>query len=228
MDWAIGLGCALLLITVVVLLVLLARYRAQQERERLQRVHDWAEQHGWAVTYAPPVAWGARLPGGNRRGVSLAVSGQLHGYPVSVADYSYTETTTSTSTDANGHTTTSTTSTTHHLVVTVVRVPGSYPAVAVQPRGAMSKLGRAMFGDSVTAIGNDAFDRAFRVATRTPQAVPQLIGPALAAEHLAGRAPMWSLSGNELMTYRSGRIDDPAAVPVLAGHLVRVAQLLHR
>jgi hypothetical protein len=41
-----------------------------------------------------------------------------------------------------------------------------------------------------------------------------------------GRA--WSLEGADLLTYRSGRIDDPAHIPGLAAPLVRVAAFLGR
>jgi hypothetical protein len=223
---AAGIFCLLLFAGLIVLVVVLAAYSAKRERERLQRIHDWARHHGWTVTPDPPVGWVSRLPGRERCRVSLAVFGTVAGYRVSVADYSYTTTSTSTSTDSNGHTTTSTSTTTHRFVVTVVLLPRSYPEVAVAARGALSKLGRAMFGDRATAIGHDVFDREFKVVARVPQAVPGLIGPRLVGEHLAGRVPHWSLSGYELLTYRSGTIEDPAEIPVLAEHLIRVARLL--
>jgi hypothetical protein len=227
-ETAVGLGCVLLGIGFIVLLVVLARRSAQRERERLHRLHGWAKRHGWTVTYRPAVTWSARLPGANGRGISLAISGVVNGRPVSVAEYSYTETSTSTSTDASGHTSTSTSSTTHHLIVTVVRVPRSYPAVSVLPRGALSKLGRSLFGDGATATGHAEFDRAFRVRSKVPQVAVGVVGPALIAEHLAGRLPAWSLYGDELLVYQPGRLLDPERIPALTGPLLRVAELLHR
>ncbi len=57
---------------------------------------QWAARYGWAYVERPATDWPARLPGHNRRGVSLVVSGVVDRYPVSVADYSYTQTSTST------------------------------------------------------------------------------------------------------------------------------------
>jgi hypothetical protein len=156
------------------------------------------------------------------------LSGVVDGWPVSVADYSYTETQVSTSTDANGNPTTSTTTPTHRFVVTVVRLARPYPAISVQPRGALSRLGRTVFGDGATATGHDAFDRRFRVRTPQPGMVPSVIGPALMAEHLADRLPSWSMYGPELLAYQQGRIGEPEGIPALAAPLLRVADHLHR
>jgi hypothetical protein len=112
--------------------------------------------------------------------------------------------------------------------VVVVRLPRPGPTVGVLPRHGLSKLGRAVFGDSATALGNESFDRAFRVYAKDPAAARQLIGPVLAGEHIAGRVPMWTLYQAELLTFQRGRITDPTQIPGLAAPAVRVAQLLGR
>jgi hypothetical protein len=145
------------------------------------------------------------MPGRGRRGVSLILSGLVHGYTVSVAEYSYTQTSTSTT-----------------------RLPPPGPPVEVAARHGLSKLGRALFGDRPTALGYEPFDRVFRIAAKDPAAARQLVGPVLAGEHIAGRVPPWSLRGVELLTYQSGHLTDPARVPDLAAPLVRVATLLGR
>jgi hypothetical protein len=97
--------------------------------------------------------------------------------------------------------------------------------MAVVERGALSRFGRVLFGDGATAVGQEDFDRAYRVVSKDPRAV---LSPGLVAEHVAGRLPEWSLHGNELLTYRGGRIGDPATIPDQFTPLLRVAALLDR
>jgi hypothetical protein len=222
---------AVIVVGIVALLVLIvvgAVVSARRERQRREALRLWAARHGWTYAEQPTTDWGARLPGHNRRGVSLMLSGVLGGYPVSVADYSYTHTTTSTTRNADGTSSTSTSSTTYHFVVVVVRLGRPGPPVEVQPRHGLSKLGRALFGEAATAIGHEPFDSAFKISAKDPAAARHLVGPRLAAEHLAGRVPAWSLRGVELMTYQRGRLGEPERIPGLVAPLVRVASLLGR
>jgi hypothetical protein len=105
--------------------------------------------------------WQARLPSerGQRHGVTLMVSGVINRRPVSVAEYFYV---TESMADSKG----SRSTTTHHLIVTATRLAADYPPIAVQPRHALSRLGRTMFGADATATGHNAFDRQFRVRTK--------------------------------------------------------------
>lgn len=181
----VGLGG----LAVVALIVVLVVVSARRERARQARIRQWAANRGWTVTTRPGAfEWTSRLPGGNRRSVSLILSGTAYGRPVGVAEYTYT---TESMTDSSGNRST----TTHHLIVTLVRLPVSYAPVAVQPRGALSRLGRAIFGDRAASTGHEDFDRQFRVQTKDPATSRALVGPALIAEHLAGRAPPWSIGG---------------------------------
>jgi len=223
MDWPIpgaivvGGGFFVLLI---VLLIFAGVAASRRERERQDGIRRWAAHHGWHVAVSPAVDWEKLLPGGNRRGVSLLVSGWVHNRHVGVAEYSYT----TSSTDSRG----STSTTTYHFIVILVRLTTSYPPLAVQPRGALSRLGRAMFGDKATATGHDLFDRRFRVQTRDPAYARTLVGPALITEHVAGRVPEWTLAGHDLLTWQHGILSDPRQIPVLAAPLMRVADLLGR
>ena len=206
----------------VALVVVAAVVAARRERERREALRLWAKRHGWQVVEKPQVDWGRRMPGRNRRGVSLALFGTLGGRPVAVGDYSYT--TTSTSTDANGNT--HTTTTTHHYVAVVTRLRMPRPSVAVHRRGGGSKLWRSMFGDRLTAVGVEAFDRAYRVNAPDPSLVRMVVGGPLIAEHVAGRVPDWSVEGNELLTFVQGRIGPPERIPAQIGPLLRVAELI--
>ena len=161
--------------------------------------------------------------GYSSRRVTLMLSGVVDGYPVSVADYYYqTESTSGVGSQS------STSTTTHYLVVVAVRLGRAGPTVGVAPRHGLARLGRAIFGEGKAAIGYAPFDREFKVTARDPAAARQLIGPVLAAEHLAGRVPAWSLKGVDLLTFHQGRLTDPARIPELVGPLVRVATLLGR
>jgi hypothetical protein len=97
--------------------------------------------------------------------VPLLAYNWLDALIVGVADYSYT-TTVRYSTGPNGQALPTTT--THTLLVTAVRLPYRYPAIAVVRRGALSRLGRTLFGDGASATGNAEFDRRFRIRTATP------------------------------------------------------------
>jgi hypothetical protein len=202
-----------IVLTVVVVIALVV-WRARRERARKAKISQWAASRGWTVTPRPgDIEWTSRLPGNNRRGVSLILSGNVDGWPVCVAEYSYT-----TSSDDS--------TTTHRYVVTAVRLAAWYEPVAVQSRGGISRLGKAIFGDNAAATGNADFDRQFRVKTRDPATSHALLGPAFIAEHLAGQIPAWSLAGQDLLAWQEGKIGDPSRIEAVAAGLVRVATLI--
>jgi hypothetical protein len=204
------------MIAAAVVLVLVAR---SAERKRIAHIEQWARENDWYVVRRPSVGWCARVPGRNRRGATLQVLGSSHGYLVSVTEYHYT-----TSSSSGG----STSTTTHHYLVTAVRLAAAHPPVAVAPRGPVSRLGRALFGERPTAIGHPDFDRSFRLRTHHPDLGRVLLGPALVTEHLAGTVPFWDLADHELITWQRGRITDPHRIPDHAVALIRVAMLLGR
>ncbi|MFG3703671.1 hypothetical protein ACGF7U_02900 [Micromonospora sp. NPDC047670] len=216
-------GCGALAALLVVGLVALVVTAHRRERERRERWRHWAAHHGWAYVERPQVAWTDRVPGRSRRGVRFALTGTLHGRPVGVAEYAYTETHTSTGADGNQ----TTSSQTHTYVVCSVWLRRQFPPLAVAPRHLFSKLGRALFGSDTYATGYEEFDRQWRVGAAAP-GQQALVGPTLIGAHLAGAVPAWSVRGAELITYRRGRLEDPALVPSLAAPLITVADLLEQ
>ncbi|UQU68108.1 hypothetical protein COUCH_18280 [Couchioplanes caeruleus] len=225
MDGVVILGGALTCMAAVVALVVVAVVAGRRrERDRREVLHRWAAAHGWTVVPDPAVDWSTRLPGRNRRGVTLALTGPLWGRRASVADYSHTETTSTTTSDGQGGTTHGTQSTTHHYTVLVVHVDRPSPYVGVQPRGTLSKWGRALFGTG-TALGHEQFDKHFQVVGE-PGASPYPLNAALLAAHVAGTVPVWTLQGTDLLAMTTGRLRDPATIPQLLGPLYRVADLL--
>src|SRR5262249_5616996 len=111
---------------------------------RLGALRDWGLRNEGAVGGQAAGGWGVRIRGDERHGVSLVVRGMVKGRPVAIAEYAYTTTST---TAGGGAIAPRTTTTTHEYVLTVVRLSRAYPSIGVYHRGALSKLGRVLFGD---------------------------------------------------------------------------------
>ncbi len=210
------------IVLVVVLVVVAAVRGSRLERERRQRLAAWAEHHEWTYADRPKGEWPwtARLPGRNRRGVSLVLSGVFAEFPVTVAAYSYT-TSSGTGDDRS--------STTHRLLVALVRLREEHPTVVVAPRSVASRLARSLLGAGDVSTGDPEFDKRFVIKSPDAAAARSLVAPALVREHLADRAPSWHVDGDELLTHRPGQLRDPDVdIPQLVGPLVEVARLLGR
>ena len=217
---ALGVFAGGFCVVMLALVVVLAVVNVRAERRRSEGIAAWAVAHGWRYLRRPDVEWGAWLPGRNRAGVSFAVSTSVDGRIVSLAEYSYTE-------HSSAGTEGGSTSTTHRYVLVVVRLRRAYPRLAVERRGAFSRLGRALFGGGVQT-GDEAFDRAFRVVAEQPAAAPVQITPALMAEHLAGTVPTWQIRGCELLATWSGRLTGPDQIPSFCRPMLRVAAVVDR
>ncbi len=216
-----GVLCVVLFVAFIAAFIVLAVYTAKRERQRRGALVQWALANEWTHLVKPVSDWPTRLPGHNRRGVTVAMTGLVNGWTVSVGEYQYT---TSSSTGANGQTT----STTHHYVVVALRLPRQYPPLAVSARGGLSKLWRSVFGDGRVVTGIAAFDENFKISTKDPGVLPYTVGPALIQAHIAGQVPDWTIVGDELLTAFPGQITDPNRIPGWAASLVLVAQLIGR
>ncbi|MET8779712.1 hypothetical protein AB0H49_28930 [Nocardia sp. NPDC050713] len=193
--------------------------RVRRRRAAGQTFSEWGTPHGWRFEMAPLVPWTARLPGRNPTGLGATLTGELGGHQVTVADYSY-------QTSAwNGqivHTTT------HRFVVVVVLLERPYPPVAVVDVAALSEPGSALFSDVPVTTGHRDFDHRFRVTAVDTNYARLLVGPQLIAAHLEGVVPRWSLAGHELLSYQTGRLGDPDAIPDLAAPVLHLATLIER
>lgn len=225
-EQVMGVLIVTVVVSFVVLLAVAIPLSIRAERSRKENFRQWAAAHGWAFAESGRAQWTARLPGRNSRGLGVTMSRQLGGRWVTVAEYLYRTSSSSTSTTG----TTSTTTTTHHFVVVLVLLDRMYPPIEVLPRGLLSQLGRAMFGDKPTATGNVLFDSQYRIRTGDPGCAKALVGPPLIDAHLARAVPPWSLVGAELLTCVrvSGALRDPSAIPGYAAPLLHVAELLGR
>jgi hypothetical protein len=222
MDSSLVLGGVVCIGGFLAFAILIGVLSHQREKKRREALQHWAVRNRWQYQPRPAVQWWRRLPGHNRRGVALALSGTVGGRPVSIAEYTYT--TSSSTPGADGAA--STTTTTHRYVVFVVRLRRGWPGVAVHRRGAMSRVGRTLFGDKATALGYEPFDSAYRISADRAEVVREIFGRDLVAEHVAGRLPEWSVQGDELMAYETGQIDQPETIPARFAALVRVADLI--
>jgi hypothetical protein len=225
MGDSLAVGAGVFCVLVVLLVTLASLGARRRNRRRADRLRGWARENGWTVTPHPAVNWGTRLPGGNRDGIAVAVSGRVGGRPVSVAEYLVTDAQVTSAPDGMGGTTTSTAPVDNFYVATVAVLAQPLPAITVEPRGAMSRLAHAVVGPGESATGNPAFDRAFRIRTSDPAAVPRWCTPQIIDAHLRGQIPPWSVYGAELLTYQPGRLD-PAAVPGQIAPVAYLADLL--
>ncbi len=206
-------------VLLVALIVVLAVRGRRKARLRWAELQLWAQENGWTLVPNPVVDWGSRAPGGNKRGVSLALYGDMWGRRTSIAEYSYTETTSTSGPDG----TSSSSSTTHQYVLVVVHLDRPSGYLGVQPRGVLSRWGRTLFGLG-SEIGDEAFDKEYRLVG-DPAATPYTLTPELVAAHAAGAVPPWTIYGEDLLTWYPGRID-LHRLGELAGPLHRVAMLL--
>lgn len=205
-------------------------------RRRAERLLAWARANGWILTERPPADWARRLPGGNRNGVGPALSGHARGRPVTVAEYSVTDVRTTTVTDGVGGVATSDTPVAHFYIVVVTRVLRPLPDIDVEPRTGVARLfpgdgsppraglARVFPGDG-SPSGDPRFDRAFRLRTADPAAIPAWCTAPLIQAHLDGLVPAWTLTGAELMTVEPGRLT-PATVATNADRAANLAALL--
>ncbi|MFX0574798.1 hypothetical protein [Nocardia nepalensis] len=204
---------------IITLLVVLIPLSIRAERARRAALWQWATEHGWTFAENVRPHWISRLPGGRRERIGVMMTGKIGGRWVTVADYSYQ------TTSSSGDTTTTHT---HHFIAVVVLLDRPLPPTAVHTRGAISKLGRSMFGDSPNATGDEWFDAQFRIATADPDYGRWLVGKPLRDAHVAGAVPTWSIAGQELLTYTPGQLHHPDTIPTLAAPLNHVADLLGR
>lgn len=203
----------------IVVLVVAIPISIRKERDRKAALWNWAAAHGWTFLESSRAPWTDRLPHGRSSRLGVTMSGPYGGRWVTVAEYSYQTTTTSGD---------STTTHTHDFLVVVVHLEAGYPPVAVQPRGLVSQLGRAVFGDKPTATGNVLFDSQFRITAPDPAYAKAMVLPPLIDAHIARAVPCWSLAGAELLTCTplSRKLRDPSVIPGYIAPVVRVAELL--
>jgi len=81
----VGMAGALCAV-VAVLVAIVALSSGRRRRRHRRRMRQWAGDNGWTFTPHPAVDWGSRLPGGNKNGVTQALSRVAHGRQVTVGE----------------------------------------------------------------------------------------------------------------------------------------------
>ncbi|WP_225729610.1 MULTISPECIES: hypothetical protein [unclassified Nocardia] len=205
---------------VLVVVAILAAALARAGSTRRQALERWAAETGWRYAPRSDAEWVARLPRKSVRGLRSTLTGVLDGFPVTVADYSYT-------TSANpADPEDDSTRLTHQCVVVAITLDRPHPPITVTVRDQHTEL--AHTGHPPVETGNPLFDNSFQITSADPEHARQLVGQPLVQAHLAGIVPHWSITGDTLLTYFPGSLGDPAAIPTLAAPLLTVAKLLER
>lgn len=173
----------LTLLVIVLLLAGLAGGRLAAHRS-LER---WCARNGWSpATERGGWPWTPQQTRPDAVTVRFAAVKTVQGLPITVGELSWTD-------DGLGG---SVEKSKGDGVFTVVRLPRSYPATAVQR---CRSVGRRRAGE-------DEFLRRFRFVVDEPYFADQLADPALRAAHLTGRVPRWAIVGDELYTVVASRL----------------------
>ncbi|MGE7002961.1 hypothetical protein ACQKHK_12560 [Staphylococcus capitis] len=225
-----------LIAVVVLVLVALAIWGYLRDRRRQDAIIRWAARSGWTIQKDAQVPFLNRLPGYERRKISLLLHSTISGRPVAVAEYSWTRANPGSSyADAGDGILDSLVPdlfgdpslNSHHFVVTAVRLPRPYPPLSVaRRRHGLYGLRQKMAGGKAVSLDYPPFDDKFRVTTNQQELARRLLGPTLVAEHVDGRLPTWSVVDHDLISWRPGRLDDPEKIPEEIAPLLRVADLL--
>ncbi|MGI5151505.1 hypothetical protein ACQEVC_34945 [Plantactinospora sp. CA-294935] len=150
-------------------------------------LYRWCARNGWSPAAERAAwPWTPQQTQPDAVTVRFAAVKTLRGLPITVGELSWTR-------DGLGG---SVEKSKGDGVFTVVRLPRSYPATAVQRR---RNIGRRRAGE-------DEFLRKFRFIVDEPYFAHQLADPALRAAHLTGRVPRWAIVGDELYTVVASRL----------------------
>lgn len=224
LSWVFRLLTAFLVAVGIVLVVLAVVLARRHERERRDLLATWADARDWTAAFdGVQVPWTDRLPGRDPHGVRMIFTGVRGDRRVSVAEYVHRTVEAAT---GSGHQQQPQPGS-HTCVVCVVHLPEQYPPIEIAHRGSGSRLWRRLGHGPDVPTGDPEFDAAFRIRTDQPLAVPALVGPELMRAHLADEVPTWSLAGQDLVAFWSGRLTIAGADRHLDG-VLRVADLLGR
>ena len=209
---------------------------------------QWAAQNGWAVQHDVSLPFEIGGPEDGQGQAAFLLHTTVNGTPVAVADYWYRRWHNSWDSDLNNR---------RQMVrrtVTTMRLQQSYPRMSVKRRTGGGGWGafNAVFGaigaasDPVNAalgsfqrkvlgprteeltLGYPPFDKEFEIQATDPDLARRLIGRPLVDEHVAGRAPTWTVQGQDLYTLQGSSPIVPEEIPAQLSSLLLVANLLGR
>ena len=207
---------------------------------------QWAASNGWSLARNASLPFELGGPEDGQGQAEILLYTTVDGRPVAVADHWYRRWHNSWDAEANRRRMMA-----RHTVI-MVRLPQSYPRMTVRRRsrsGGWSAFTTVLGGigaasDPVNAVlggiqrtlfapktvdltlGHPPFDEKFEIVATDPEVARSLVGPMLADEHAAGRAPTWTIQGDDLYTLQGTSPIVPDEIPALLSALLRVADLL--
>jgi hypothetical protein len=222
----------------------MAIWRSNQQDEAT--AEQWAVRNGWGVSRDVSLPFEVGGPEDGQGQAAILLHTSVNGRPVAVADYWYRRWHNSWDSDANNRRVMA------RKTVTTVRLQQSFPRMSVKRRTGGGGWGvfNAVFGaigaasDPVNAalgsfqrkvlgpntvevsLGYPSFDEQFVVEATNPGLARKLIGQPLLDELVAGRAPTWTIQGNDLYTLLGSSPIVPEEIPGRLSSLLRVADLL--
>ncbi|MFY1690751.1 hypothetical protein [Plantactinospora sp. WMMB782] len=197
-----GLGLAVLVLGLIVVGLFGWRLAAARLLNR------WCARNGWSPAAERATwPWTAQQAQPDAVTVQFATVKTLQGLSVTVGALSWTRDGLGGSVEkSNGA-----------GVFTVVRLPKSYPATAVQRRRIVRHR----------RTGEDEFLRRFRFIVDKPYFARQLADPALRVAHLTGRVPPWAIVDDELYTVVASRLPlRPTQVVTASEQALHLSRLL--
>ena len=207
---------------------------------------QWAARNGWAVSRNASLPFEVGGPEDGQGEAEILLYTTVDGRPVAVADHWYRRWHNSWDTEASQRRMMA------RHTVTMVRLSQSYPRMTLKRRsgsggwsavsavlggiGAASDpvnsllggIQRTLFAPKTVGLtlGHPAFDEKFEIVATDPDVARSLVGPMLAEEHAAGRAPTWTIQGDNLYSLQGTSPIVPDEIPELLSALLRVADLL--
>lgn len=207
---------------------------------------QWAARNGWAVSRHASLPFELGGPEDGQGEATILLHTTVDGRPVAVADHWYRRWHNSWDSEASQRRLMA------RHTVTMVRLSQPYPRMTVKLRsgssgwsavnavlggiGAASDPLNAVLGGIQRkllapktvdlALGYPPFDEKFEIVATDPDVARSLVGPMLADEHAAGRAPTWTIQGDDLYTLQGTSPIVPDEIPARLSALLRVADLL--
>jgi hypothetical protein len=209
---------------------------------------QWAARNGWSMSKDVSVPFELGGPEDGQGHAAILLHTTVDGRPVAVADHWYRRWHNSWDTEVSQRKVMA------RHTVTMVRLSQSYPRRSVKLRGGggawgavstvlggigaasdpvnavLSGIQRRLFAPRTVGLtlGHPAFDEKFEIVATDPDVARSLVGPMLAEEHAAGRAPTWTIQGSDLYTLQGSSPMVPDEIPARLSALLRVADLLGR
>jgi hypothetical protein len=180
----------------------------KRHQKQVAQVRQFATKMGWNYT-ASDSRWthiSARTPFNSGMAIRDSwmacsatdiVQGAYDQRPVAAFDY----TVRSEQQGPNGST-----ETTYRYGVCVITLPAPLPYLEIGHESVLGRLAQSM-GEHDIQIESEGFNRQFRVRSADPKFASDVLSPQLAEKLMSLPAEQWRIEGNNLISWRKGRLD---------------------